>query len=239
MVVCEKSKRMVSACEIIYDTPPQKNDKMSMCTILAVVIMIIYLYMVVQTDYSNEPYQRHYSIQSFLAPTTKKLKPANKIAGIKEKLKGVTGNVADAIDAPGAEKDENAYKKCTDKQKTINKQELEKIVKSSDKMIVMFWAPWCPHCHSSMRDFNVASTKSDTPYLMVNAETVDRSAFTGENAIVPLTHFPFMCRMENGSVVRVSKKAPTSENILSELDANIDDSAPAPPDEDSSFELFE
>ena len=50
---------------------------------------------------------------------------------------------------------------------------------------------------------------------MVNAETVDKSAFAGEDAIVPLTHFPFLCRMENGNLVRVSKKAPTSENILS------------------------
>ena len=194
--------------------------------------------MVVQTDYSNEPYQRHYSIQSFLAPTTKKLKTANQISGIKEKLKGVSGDVANVIDAPGAEKDENAYKKCTDKQKTVNKKELEKILNSSDKMIVMFWAPWCPHCHSSMRDFNIASTKSETPYLMVNAETVDKSAFTGKDAIVPLTHFPFLCRMENGNLVSVSKKAPTSENILSELDTDTVESVPAPSVEDP-FNLFE
>ena len=237
MVDCEKSKRMVSACEIVYDTPPQKNNKLSICTLLAVVIMIIYLYTLMQTDYNNEPYQRQYVIQSFLAATTKKLKSANTISGIKEKLEGVSGDVADVIDAPGAEKDENAYKKCTEKQKTVNKKELEKILKNTDKMIVMFWAPWCPHCHSSMRDFNIASTKSDTPYLMVNAETVDKSAFVGENAVVQLTHFPFMCRMENGNVVRVSKKTPTSENILEELDTDkVVDPVPL---SENSLDLFE
>tara|TARA_A100001388_G_C28299999_1_gene280457 strand:- start:190 stop:411 length:222 start_codon:yes stop_codon:yes gene_type:complete len=73
---------------------------------------------------------------------------------------------------------------------------------------------------------------------MVNAETVDKSAFTGEDAIVPLTHFPFLCRMENGNLVRVSKKAPTSENILSELDTDTVESVPAPSVEDP-FNLFE
>ena len=83
----------------------------------------------------------------------------------------------------------------------------------------MFWAPWCPHCHNAMRPFAVASQKCpNTKFLMVNVDAVEKDKlFKGENSIVPLTHYPFICKMENGKMVKVLESEPTPSNIVNEL----------------------
>ena len=124
-----------------------------------------------------------------------------------------------SADAANSKEDDDASAKQTEGDKKVLTEKVTKVVKSTGKLIVMFWAPWCPHCHSAMRPFVLASKMCpNTKFLMVNAEAVDKETmFKGNNPIVSLSHFPFICRMENGKMVKLHESAPTPSGIVKNL----------------------
>ena len=91
-----------------------------------------------------------------------------------------------------------------------------------------------------MRPFVLASQMCpQTKFLMVNAEAVDKEKlFKGDNPIVPLTHFPFICRMEHGKMVKLHKEEPTPSSIAENLvpeEASEDTEVPEPNPLDAMF----
>jgi len=145
-------------------------------------------------------------------PTTKETSVSKQITDVEDI------DLPLSVDADGSKENPDAHKEQSEEDKEKLGKKLKQFISKQNVVIAMFWAPWCPHCHSAMKPFNIASQQcKKTKFLMVNAESIPRHAVQGDNAVVPLTHFPFICRLENGKVTKVYDSHPSAENIKKEL----------------------
>ena len=95
------------------------------------------------------------------------------------------------VDASGSRKSADAWQTMTDAEKAKCEAAARGFLKSHDQVVVMLYAPWCPHCHHAMKPFAEASkAHKEIEFLMINAEALPRSAFQGENAMYNLQYFP-------------------------------------------------
>ena len=79
------------------------------------------------------------------------------------------------------------WKKCDEDTKATYGKNLvdwlKKMGESKHKgAVVMFFAPWCPHCHTFMPIFMQASgDDEERPYAVVNAELLPRTLYNGKD----------------------------------------------------------
>ena len=59
----------------------------------------------------------------------------------------------------------------------------------------LIFAPWCPHCHTTMPNFAEASKKTNIPFAIINAESVPSNILQD----FKLTHFPFIVKKSNST----------------------------------------
>jgi thiol-disulfide isomerase/thioredoxin len=86
---------------------------------------------------------------------------------------------------------ENGWKEMTEGDKATCLATAKSLVQKKDKIAIMLFAPWCPHCHAAMQGFAEMSAKHPgVPFVMINAEALPRDAFTGSDPFYPLEYFP-------------------------------------------------
>jgi thiol-disulfide isomerase/thioredoxin len=86
---------------------------------------------------------------------------------------------------------ENGWKQMTEGDKATCLATAKSLVQKKDKIAIMLFAPWCPHCHAAMQGFADMSAKHPgVPFVMINAEALPRDAFTGSDPFYPLEYFP-------------------------------------------------
>ena len=95
--------------------------------------------------------------------------------------------------------------KCmTEEDKTKLHKDLRAFLDKTPNVVLMVFAPWCPHCHNAMPQFTrMAQSAKKTPFCIVNAEALPRTAFTkgGENMIHALEYFPtFLVKKDGGKL---------------------------------------
>ena len=73
--------------------------------------------------------------------------------------------------------------------------------------VVVFFAPWCPHCHEFVPSVSAASDTSSFPMTFVNAEALPAEAFKGSDPVFDLRYFPSMAVAQGGSMVAVDASA--------------------------------
>lgn len=217
---------MHSACDIVYDLPTSNYEpKKSICSIVICVLIFLIIYNTMSQPYIVYQKDIPSMVSSMAAsllgsdskneelPTADKTSISSKIEDLERK------DLPLSADATNSKEDSDATAKQTEDDKKSLSEKVKNVVKNTNKIVIMFWAPWCPHCHSAMRQFVLASQMCPkTKFLMVNAEAVDKDKlFKGENSLVPLTHFPFICRMENGKMVKLHNSEPTPSSIVENL----------------------
>jgi thiol-disulfide isomerase/thioredoxin len=89
---------------------------------------------------------------------------------------------------------------------------LEKFDNEHESAMYMFYAPWCPHCHNVAPAFAEASKNCSTKFALCNAELIEPKKIQGIESIVNVTHFPFLCKKEEGNF-KVFDGKPTASAI--------------------------
>lgn len=86
---------------------------------------------------------------------------------------------------------QDGWKQMSDSEKATCYATAKSVVAKYDKLAIMLFAPWCPHCHSAMSAFAEMSAQNPgVPFVMINAEALPRDAFTGPTPFFPLEYFP-------------------------------------------------
>jgi len=235
---------MHNSCDIVYELPTSKHDqKKNICNVVMCILVFLIFWNTMSQPHVIYREKIPEMVSSMAAsllgsddseevdlPTADETSVSTKIEDLEKT------DLPLSADAENSKDDPDATANQTEDDKKLLSEKVDTILKKSKKIIVMFWAPWCPHCHSAMRPFVLASQMSpNTKFLMVNAEAVDKEKlFKGENPVVPLTHFPYICRMEEGKMVKLHDSAPTPtnivENLVPEEESKVEESEPNPLD---------
>lgn len=131
-----------------------------------------------------------------------------------------TGSNVLLIDAPKSRTDPDGWKAMTDAEKSACEGACRTLLTKHAKAVVMLYAPWCPHCHNAMPGFASAAAKSKTPFVMINAEALPRTAFQGADAIAAVEFFPSF-GISNRDKVTIMDADPAQLALAAENDASI------------------
>lgn len=97
------------------------------------------------------------------------------------------------------------WKEMAEEAKEKTDHALHAFLESTPNVILMVFAPWCPHCHKVMPQFvHMSQRAHKTPFCLVNAEAVLKTSFTQGNSrmIHPLQYFPtFLVKKDGGAFV--------------------------------------
>lgn len=99
------------------------------------------------------------------------------------------------------------WKKLTDGEKTKIDERMKAWLSKSENqdVVIMVFAPWCPHCHNSMPEFVKLYEKmsGDFKMLIVDAEACPRDTFTEgkPTCLHPLKYFPTFLLRQKGKPV--------------------------------------
>ena len=153
--------------------------------------------------------------------------------GLPSDVKGPKVIVAD-----GKEPD---WKSLKEEERSKIDSALHAFLEKNDDVVIMVFAPWCPHCHKMMPNF-VKLSHSGRPgqrFLMVNAETCTRDTFTrrAPGMIHPLQYFPTFLVKKDGKYHEMElndlTKAMEKDDAVTE-DAATDDALVDTPDPSTS-----
>tara|TARA_B100000214_G_scaffold374735_1_gene358432 strand:+ start:484 stop:1209 length:726 start_codon:yes stop_codon:yes gene_type:complete len=218
---------MQTACDIVYDLPTTNSrSKNSLCNLVICVLVILILYNTISQPYIPYTHDLPKMVSSMAASI-------GLVSGEEDDGLQSEGDKLSKADAKNSKEDPEAYKTQSEEEKKELTEKVAKVIKNATNIIVMVWAPWCPHCHGAMGPFEEASKMCpETKFLMINSEAVDKDMFRGDDAVVPITHFPFICRMEDGKTVKVFNDEPTSENIVKDMVPEKTEEEPATVEEE-------
>ena len=103
---------------------------------------------------------------------------------------------------------------ATDEHKKSNGKAVTSWMDAHPSSLIMFFAPWCQHCHAAMKTLGDLSC----PVLMVNAEAIPEDMVSGSNAMHTLTHFPTFLAHVHGNLI-VARSAAEAEGTLEKASA--------------------
>lgn len=110
------------------------------------------------------------------------------------------------------------------------KDESEKLIRSTlaqnEMTIILFYAPWCPHCHKAKPLVEQAAQTFDFPFLLVNCDNCHRESI--QNEFVTVEYFPYLVKYDRAShSCREIDGAITMEGIKAFIEALEPAQAPA------------
>jgi thiol-disulfide isomerase/thioredoxin len=109
------------------------------------------------------------------------------------------------------------YKNLPESTIQKNDSSVRNFVAQHPQAMLMVFAPWCSHCHTSMPAFFEAASIANIPFGLVNAELISPSVISGETRVCDVNYFPTIVMLEHKED-RVEqthlKEAPTPESIL-------------------------
>lgn len=96
------------------------------------------------------------------------------------------------------------WKEFTDEVKDSVDKSVREYLKSNEKVVMMVYAAWCPHCSQMMPAFIQTAKKNsgDAKFMLCHAEAMRRQSFTpGPEALFQLQYFPtILVKMPDGTI---------------------------------------
>ena len=221
--------------DIDFDLRKHKSSKMQLtsCNVIAGLAVLAIMYTLIYSPQDNyycrqkmhQVSSAFSNISAMLVKNTEsrkncELKPASVIVHIAPRVSSLGGeNLAVVADAKDADKSSSAYKNMTEEEQMELSTLVTDFLKTSEVVVVMFFAEWCGHCSNAMHPFNEASQmQPEVPFLMINADSVPRSFLSKKTGgIVDLPHFPFVCRFENGVHVKTFENEMSAKNLVDDV----------------------
>lgn len=105
----------------------------------------------------------------------------------------------------------NDFKQVDATFKTQTTATVRDFLQAHPNLLMLVYAPWCPHCHTALPEFMKASESVDkniSPCIL-NAEMVDSNVLME----MQVTHFPFIVR-SNAGHTNVFQGNPSSQAIV-------------------------
>ena len=97
------------------------------------------------------------------------------------------------------------FEDMTPEEKQANGEKLREFVANTPGAMVLFYAPWCPHCKKATPALEALKKAYPTvPMMCVNCESVSSDCFGGKDAVFPLRGFPTFCKVEGGRCTEVN-----------------------------------
>jgi thiol-disulfide isomerase/thioredoxin len=141
-----------------------------------------------------------------------------------------TQKVVDLIDAYDAPKNIHSYKTMTDQQKKNAVHRTQQWLQKNPDAVVMIFAPWCGHCHTSMPALASKAGHLNKPCLMINALALEESAIgDGDKSIANVTHFPFWLVNKNSVLSAVDSLDDACNQLTPSADIKSYDTHSADP----------
>lgn len=119
------------------------------------------------------------------------------------------------------------YKSMPNEAKVKHSEAIHEFMDSHKLVMLLVYAPWCPHCTNVKPVFAEAAAEASIPFAVVNAEMVMAdSVFAGEKKVCDLKYFPTIVLIDttkDRKKITPLAEAPTKTNILKMLEAKHDD----------------
>lgn len=193
-----------------YGTTPSRcgggGDQTTMYLLLGGMAVVVYLMMQQQRQQAMMHHPRFLYEQALQAPgalvqgITSMVTQAvhagkTDTTDASTKIPAIPKDVVEIIDAkPDVTDNIEATRKLSDEEKQANEASLRSWLakKSNDKACIVLFAHWCPHCKDMIAETVKTAMvhKKVCKFLLVNAESVAPSAFTGDNKIINLQYYP-------------------------------------------------
>lgn len=104
---------------------------------------------------------------------------------------------------------QGSWKNFTDDTKDKVDKSVREFLKSNNKVVIMVYAAWCPHCSQMMPSFIQAAKKNekDAKFILCHAEAMRKESFTpGADSLFELQYFPtLLVKMPDGTIKETSQ----------------------------------
>ena len=153
---------------------------------------------------------------------------------------GIPRGVATIVDAPRATADKDDWKKMSPAAKKDAEARVRAFLGQNPTAVLMIFAPWCPHCSNAMPTFAECAQRlsSRAKFMLVNAEALPTTAFSGEGAIVPIQYFPTFVAKQPAGGVQVVDTLDSLDSMLAAAPTPAPAPAPAPAAADDTQEML-
>jgi thiol-disulfide isomerase/thioredoxin len=97
------------------------------------------------------------------------------------------------------------WKNLKDEERAVIDKKFQEFLQKNDDVLIMVFAPWCPHCHQIMPKFVKMAKKVKGNMALCNAEACERASFTegSGKTIFPLQYFPTFLHKKGGKIHEV------------------------------------
>jgi len=134
------------------------------------------------------------------------------------------------------------YNELKEEQRSKFEAKVRAFLEKHDQAIVLFFAPWCGHCHAFLPKFVHVAEKAEVPVAIINAECLPRSCISGDGAtLVKIPYFPFVALCTKGEDGKVKiTEVPTQDTdvIAQAADSKAAADAAEEPAEEENLDLF-
>lgn len=189
---------------------------------MAAVVIAIYFVYLSLGHHQRIPSMVHYAGEYMSARLGQTASP-QVVRAASEVFSAIKSNTVTLIDcAEHTMKDATGWKKMDISYKQRVEAAARKWLKEHHNAVIMIFAPWCPHCHKMMGPFSDSAATTTFPFVMINAEALPRSAWSGKDAIFDCEYFPTFV-VKSGDRMRAVSHPDAAVKVLEYETTNVKD----------------